>query len=238
MLVNGAYEFGWPGEHPSNSNTKNAHSKVVACSGPLTRIDYYHAKTTAGRPEMVLGWQQGEKFETIPSTAWVHPGTTKLLRIEQSQGLPAPVPVVKIDSYMGYTNQWLYEVTGSLLGGVPEGWSIQWLFSDGSTSTQKNFRHITTDTSLQNVTVKLQRKGVELSGVRRVCFGDLIPAATIESASELQEYVNAMTHENLDDLPMATLHGYLTFLDAVDERVALATLSDAWLKRNPDPSNT
>ena len=73
VVVNGKFEFGWPGEHPSDANVKNVHAKVVPVAGPWTKIEYYHAKTGNGRAAMVLGWEHNKKLETIPASAWAHP---------------------------------------------------------------------------------------------------------------------------------------------------------------------
>jgi tetratricopeptide (TPR) repeat protein len=234
VVVNGVYEFGWPGEHSPVSSSKSPHSKSVAVTGPLTRIDYYQAKTAQSQPAMVLGWEINGKPVTIPEDAWVHPGVATLVRLEEFHGFPAPVPVVRVRSYIGFENQWLYEINAKLLGKVPEGWTVQWRFSDGVINTNKECTHVVADTSLQNVVVKLQRGLEEMTGGRRIRFTDEIPAASIQYASDMRSYLDAMAHENLAELPMSLLRSYIAFLNSIDDRIHMAPLADAWLKRNPD----
>ena len=235
VLVNGNYEFGWPGEHPPISNADTVHTKTIACTGPLMRIDYYHAKTSEHRTCMELGWTQGGKFLPIPATSWVHPGTTKLVRLEQVQGWPVPAPVLHVKSYIGYANQWLYELTVGLAGGeLPEGWTAQWKFTDGTTSARRELTHIVGGGTAQSVAVKLQRGPVELAGVRSVNFVEHLPAASVKNPTDLHRYLEAMTHDNPAELAAPVLRGYLQFFQAVDEEPQMNRLAEAWLKKNPD----
>ncbi|MEI6083410.1 MAG: tetratricopeptide repeat protein [Verrucomicrobiota bacterium] len=234
VLVNGKYEFGWPGEHPSVANAKTVNSQAVSCAGPLTRIDYYQAKTAGNHPTMVLGWQKGDKLQTIPETAWVHPGTTKLVRIEQAQGWPVPAPLLKVRSYMGFADLWLYEVTGTLADELPAGWAVQWKFPDGSTKTQREFTRIVVGDDSLTVTVKLQKGVDELTGLRQVNFTEQIPAASVQNAGDMSRYLGAMAAENLSELAAATLRGYVAFLLAAEKDQAAGPLAEAWLKKNPD----
>jgi len=234
VLVNGKYEFGWPGEHPSRTNAKNVQSASVSCAGPLTRIDYYHAKSAGQQPAMVLGWQKGEKFETIPDAAWVHPGSTKLVRLEHAQGAPVPAPLLKVRSYIGFADLWLYEVTGRLRDELPVGWTVGWKFPDGSTSTQKEFTRIAVGGDSQTVSVKLVRGNEELTGVREVKFIEQIPAASVKNAGDMSRYINAMLAEKLEELPAATLRGYFIYADSTQQDQAAGRFAEAWLKRNPD----
>ncbi|MEI8063908.1 MAG: tetratricopeptide repeat protein [Verrucomicrobiota bacterium] len=183
---------------------------------------------------MELGWKQAGKFTAIPTSAWVHPGTTKLVRIEQSQGWPVPVPTLHVKSYIGYANLWLYELSVSLAGALPEGWTVQWKFSDGSTSTQKEFTHVVVGGNSQSVTVKLQRGRDVLTGGRSINFVENLPAASIKNTADLHRYLNAMTNANPAELSEPVLRGYLQFFQAVEQEPLMSRLAAAWLKKNPD----
>ncbi|MCG3147335.1 MAG: hypothetical protein PCFJNLEI_00774 [Verrucomicrobiae bacterium] len=237
VLVNGKYEFGWPGEHGSDANVKTARKHTVPVAGPVTRIDYYHAKTAGQRPAMVLGWQKGDKLETIPATAWVQPGTTKLVRLEHVQGAPVPAPELKVRSYMGYADLWLYEVTGTLADEVPAGWTVQWKLSDGTTKEQRDFTRIAVGGSAFPVTVTLRREKEELTGVRELRFVDPLPAASVKNQAELARYVTAMLAEKLAELPAELLRGYVAFLREAEQDQALGEVATAWVRKNPDPND-
>ena len=234
VVVNGTYEFGWPGEHPPHSTANTVHSKTVTCTGPLTRIDYYHAKTSAHRSCMELGWKQNDQFTAVPSSAWVHPGTTKLVRLEQAQGWPVPLPVVHVKSYIGYADQWLYELTVGLRGEWPDGWTAQWRFTDGTTSTRRELTHVVVGGNSQSVAVRFQRGHDELEGVRLINFGAHIPAASVKDPTDLHRYLAAMQPDNLAELSGPVLRGYLSFFQAVEQEPLMSRLADAWLKKNPD----
>lgn len=237
VLVNRKYELGWPGEHPSDVNKQTVRSQSITLTGPLTRVDYYHAKTAGSHPAMVLGWQKNGKYETIPETAWVHPGTAKLVRLEHAQGAPVPAPRLTVRSYMGFADLWLYEVTGTLADELPAGWTVQWKFPDGSTKTQREFTRIVVGGVAQSVTVKLQRDRDELTGSRQVNFVENIPAASVKDAGDMHRYLRAMAAENLSELPVATVRGYMAFLLAADQDLAAGRYAEAWLKRNPEPGD-
>ena len=234
VLVNGKNELEWPGEHNASANANNVHSQTITCTGPLTRIDYYHAKTSGQRTCMELGWKQAGKFTAIPASAWVHPGTTKLLRIEQVQGWPVPAPVLHVKSYIGYANLWLYELTIGLTGALPEGWTVQWKFSDGTTSTQKELTHVVVGGNAQSATVKLQRGRDVLTGGRSINFVENLPAASIKNSSDMHRYIDAMTNANPAELSEPVLRGYLQFFRAVEEEPLMGRLAEVWLKKNPD----
>jgi tetratricopeptide (TPR) repeat protein len=186
---------------------------------------------------MVLGWQKNGKYETIPESAWIHPGTTKLIRLEQAHGGPVPAPQLKVRSYMGIANLWLYEVTGALPDELPAGWTVQWKFPDGSTKSQHEFTRIAVGGVSQAVAVKLQRDREELTGGRQVNFTEQIPAASVRNAGDMQRYLRAMAAENLSELPAAMLRGYVAFLLAVEQDQAAGRYAEAWLQRNPDPGD-
>ncbi|HZJ13852.1 MAG TPA: hypothetical protein VFD27_02325, partial [Chthoniobacteraceae bacterium] len=82
VLVGDKYEFGWPGEHGPQVNAKTVSRKEVNTSPGATRIDYYHAAKGAHAPTMVLGRSVGGKDETIPASAWLHPGSMEIVRLE------------------------------------------------------------------------------------------------------------------------------------------------------------
>ena len=233
VVVNGNYEFGWPGEHAASVTANNFHSQTINCTGPLTRIDYYHAKTSGQRLCMELGWKQTGKLMPIPATAWVHPGTTKLLRIEQVAGWPVPAPVLHVRSYIGYANQWLYELTVGLLGELPAGWTVQWTFSDGTTSTQRELTHVVIGGNSQSVAVKLRRGRDELTGLRSINFVENLPAASVQNPADLHRYLEAMTPPNPAELAEPILRGYLQFFQAMEEEPLMNRLAEAWLKKNP-----
>ena len=234
VVVNGTYEFGWPGEHPAHATAASVHSKTITCTSPLTRIDYYHAKTTDHRPAMELGWKRDDKFMAVPSSAWVHPGTAKLVRIEQVQGWPVPLPIVRVKSYIGYADQWLYELTVSLRDPVPSGWTVQWKFTDGTTSSRRELTHVVVGGNSQSVELKLQRGHDELAGLRSVNFVEPLPAASVANPVDLQRYLTAILNENLAEVPGPVLHGYLQFFQAVEQEPRMGRLAEAWLKTNPD----
>lgn len=234
VLVNGKFEFGWPGEHNSQANAKNVRTQSVSCAGPLTRIDYYHAKTAGEHPAMVLGWKKGEKLETIPASAWVHAGATKMVRLEQMQGWPVPAPILKVKSYIGYADLWLYEVTGKLREELPAGWGVQWKFADGSTSTNKEFTRIAVGGDSVTVAVKLQNGNDVLTGTRQVKFLEQVPAASVRDAGDMRRYLAAMLGENLGELPVGMLRNYFVFAEATQQDAAAGQFAEAWLKRSPD----
>ena len=234
VLVNGSFEFGWPGDHPPHSTADTVHAKTITCTGPLTRIDYYHVKDTEHRTCMELGWKRDGKLKPIPESDWVHPGTTKLLRLEQAQGGPVPAPIVHVRSYIGYANQWLYELTVGLRGELPDGWTVQWKFTDGTTSARRELTHIVIGGNTQSVAVKLQSGRTELNGIRSVNFVEHLPAASVKDPTDLHRYLDAMTRENTAELPGPVLRGYLQFFQSVEQEPLMSRLAEAWLKKNPD----
>ena len=236
VLVNGNYEFGWPGEHSPVATAESLHSKTIPCTGPLTRIDYYHAKTSAWRPGMELGWKQNGKFVAL-GRAWVQPGTAKLVRLEQAQGWPVPAPVLHVKSYIGYADLWLYELTVGLTGELPDGWMVQWTFSDGTTSTQRELTHVVVGGNSQSVAVKFRRGRDELTGLRSINFVEPLHVVSVAVPADLNRYLAAMTSANPAELAEPVLLGYLQFFQAVGEEPLMSRFAETWLKKDPDWNN-
>jgi len=214
VVVNDVYAFGWPGKHSPDANEGTVANKAVPGTPGFTKIDYYAAKGGDAQPPpaMVLGWQRGGKFETIPSEAWLHPSAAQLSGIEGVHDIPAPVADVHFRSYMGFDGLWFYETSCSLPGRNLGGWSVQWYFSDGTVVSGSDCTRLLAGNAPQTVTVQLQRGGESISGIRRIVFNGNMPEASIKDAGELAHYLDLFDKENPAQMSAGTLAAEFRFL--------------------------
>jgi tetratricopeptide (TPR) repeat protein len=235
VLVNDAFEFGWPGLHSPRADGSTVHNKKFTFAQPLTKIDYYAAKAGDREPATVLGWLQFERLQAIPPKSWLHPGAAQMDPIEESQGRPVPLVAVDISSYVGYELQWYYDLHVSLPSAKLDGWTLQWQFEDGAVFMGADCRRIITNPKRQLVAVTLQRGNDIIRGVKALDFPDNIPAASIRSSSDVAHYLDLLAHENPAQLSRDTLAGDLVFLRDFGTDEQIAPFADAWLQKGPAP---
>jgi len=233
VLVNDRFEFGWPGVHSPRADAGTVHSKKVTGSPGFTKIDYYHAKFGGDEAATVLGWQRNGKLEAIPPSAWLHPGEAQLQKIEQSHGWPLPMVKVQPDSYLGYSGRWLTEARFTLANVIPDGWSAEWRFDDGSIVAGAECRRILAGAGARSVVVKLRRASDEVQGVKNFRFPDDLRAALIKNPNDIARYLDLLAHEKPEQLSKAALEDDLVFLRDFGTDGQIAQFAGPWLGKNP-----
>lgn len=191
VLINHSPAFSWPGVHPARATRDELKGKSISATGTWIRVDYFHVKSGEGPPTMVLGWKNGETYEPIPASAWAHPGTTKRTSLEQHEGLPVPFPDVTTPSYLGF-NGTFFHLLRLRAPTLPESWTAEWSFGDGAKVVGTNAAHIHVGEAPAVVTLTLRGENRTLKGTRTLRFPNSIPAASINDASQRNEYLEAL----------------------------------------------
>jgi TolA-binding protein len=169
VFVNGKLEFGWPGRHGGWATAETVNRKTVTVAGPVTRIDYYQGKMDGDPPGAVLGWVQNKTFAPIPASAWLCPGTAKVVRVEDAAGREVPVPSVTEKSALGFDGYWYHEVVYSVPG-KPD---------------------------VRRVVAGMRYFRVSENGmVRQVNFTEAVPQASINRQEDVQRYLQLIAKEN------------------------------------------
>jgi len=196
VLVNDRYTLGWPGKHsPSCLPADVRGAEISATSSPI-KIDYYQVKGAGPeQPGMVLGWKKEGRFETVPATAWGHPGESDLTHIETNGNQPIPLADIRPTSTLSYGDGDYCLADYGLRYPVPDGWTIDWQFGDGTRAAGSGGKHVFTSLEPQKVTVQLQRGKQVLSGSRIVGFPQTLPAASVNRADQRQGYLDAILSE-------------------------------------------
>jgi tetratricopeptide (TPR) repeat protein len=239
VVVNGQYAFGWPGKHGAGANTNNVPRKTVTCSGPFTRIDYYHAKGVdpEQQPIMVLGWVQNGLFQTIPYEAWVHTGKANITRLEGQEKRPVPVPSISYSSYIGYNNFWFYEANFSMLTMPPDDWKAEWHFENGMIRTGASFRRVLATYAPQKVVLQLKRGNEVLTGFLRFQPPDGLGASSINQPGDTERYAEALGQDDPSGLTRDELKSYAFFLGVFGTLPQAARIADAYVQKYRDPAD-
>jgi len=234
VLVNDKPALEWPGIHTPDANLKNMRSKSVACSPGFTKVDYYQAKIGAGGIA-VLGWQKHGKFEAVPPSAWVHPGTSRILKLDDARGWPLPLASVVCNSYLGYGGKWLFDIECS--ADIPPEWTAEWEFEDGGVFSGPKCQRLVAGSTPQFVTLRLRRGNDVTAGIQRLVFPANLRAASVNNPADLASYLGSLDKLTPSRLSQTTLEAALPLLvDFADDGRA-AKYASAWLRENPSPDN-
>lgn len=237
VLVNDRLALEWPGIHGPAANLKTVRSKAVACSQGYTKIDYYQAKVGGGESAAVLGWQKNGKFETVPASAWLHPGSARVVKIEDARGWPLPQIGVRVNSCIGYGGYWLFDVECSAPPDLPAGWSAEWLFEDGATFSGTTCERVLVGTRPQVVTLKLRRGNDATAGSQRLSFPDNPSGASAKNPDDLARYLGLIDKENPSQLAPPTLEALMPLLIDFADNARAAKVAAAWLSKNHPPAD-
>ena len=234
VLLDGRPFLEWPGNHAADATLKTLHAKKLPPTTAPARIDYYQAKDAEGDPAICLGWIKDGQGMTVPADAWLHPGTSELLRCDESKGRPAPAAEIRLKSYLGFGGSLLFEVHGYLLPTDLKGAPVEWRFDDGGVCVGPDCTRIMSGTpAVQRVTVRVGAGADALQSVRRIGFAGQNPPQTDENARGHRHYVELLTKQDPAKLSAAMLGAALPLLidSGTDEQIA--PWAAAWLKTNP-----
>ncbi len=237
VLVDDAYQFGWPGQHSPAANADTVPGKEVPCSSEWTKIDYYQAKGGGGGPPaMVLGWERDKRFETVPASEWLHPGTSAVAAIEQAHGEPVPFVSFLVHSYIAYGGYWYYDTQCWAPPEGLQGWSVRWTFDDGETFEGTSCRRVLTGPAPHTVTVTLTRGNEVLRGKRRIAFTGDMRRANVNDSSDVEWYVSLLKGETPSPFGGSSQPDFL-FLRDFGDATTLGRFAGTWLKENLSPAN-
>ncbi len=237
VLVDGKPELEWPGIHSGYANLQTVRKQSVPCNMGFTRIAYYQAKVGEGESGAVLGWEKNGRFETIPQEAWVHPGTSRIVKIEDERGWPVPLVSVKCNSFIGYASYWLYDVECSVEESIPPGWTAEWHFEDGAIFTGPKCRRVLIGPKPQFVTLILMHDNNITKGVRRVLFPEGLNEVSINNHGNLELYLSLIDTETPSQLSLASLHAMLPLLFDFADAGRSGRVALAWLLKGPSPDD-
>lgn len=234
VFVNGRPEFGWPGEHGAHANAKDVAQKEVDTQAGATRVEYFHAAKRTPQPAMVLGWMKDGKSETIPASAWIHPGATSVEKVEHMAGWPSPLGRVVLLSYIGWEDLWLYRVQASLASEPPAGWKVDWAWSDGATSDGMKSERVIAGPAPVYATARIKGEKGEVRGSFRVSFGGA-PPPQVETQNEgaLHEYLALLDREEPAKLAPGTLRAGFMLLAEFGNDQQIGKWAAAWIAKNP-----
>lgn len=237
VLVNDKPALEWPGIHPPAANLKSVKSRSVACSEGFTKIDYYQAKAAGGDSAAVLGWQKNGKFETIPADAWLHPGTCRVLKIEDARGWPLPQIAARFHSYIGYGGAWLFDVECSAPANLPADWSAEWRFEDGAVFSGPKCQRVLAGPKSQTVTLTLRRGSDVTEGSKRLVFPDNPREASAKNPADLAWYLGLIDKETPSQLSVPTLDALMPLLVDFADNDRIAKVATAWLAKKHPPAD-
>ena len=237
VAVNDKPVFGWPGKHTARANQKEVHTADVANPKGMLKVEYLHAKDAAGIPTMLLGWVKGGKFETIPATAWVHPGRTEITKTEHVAGWPIPQVDAVVSSYIGYEGQWLFETKCALKTKPAAGWKTRWEWSDGAVFDGETCQRVLVGPAPARVIVRITDGQKQGTGAKQIEFNGTFRAASIQQGNDLANYLALIDREEPARLAPVTIAGHLALVSEFGTDQLLGRYGAAWVTKNPGQSD-
>jgi tetratricopeptide (TPR) repeat protein len=234
--ADGKSAFAWPGAHNGQANAKSLQSGSIDLTRPVA-LEYRHAKFAQGPAAMVLGWDKGGKQMPVPPAAWQHAGRADIVRIAEQRGRPVPDPQVKVHSYLGYGDAWLYDLEVSLAGGVPDDWQAAWTFGDGAVMMGKSARRILAAEESTVVSVALKKGAEGVKGTRRHLFEEPPPAASIQKPADVAHYLQLLDASDPSPLTESALRAVFPFLKDFGDDAIVGKYAGALNARLPDAAD-
>lgn len=240
VKINDQLEFGWPGRHSPNTTPEKLSKKAVQCAAGLVKIDYYAAKgdlSPEATPEAatVLGWQTDTGFEAVPKDAWAHPGTTHVSPVQCANGQWLPVAKANVETFLAYSNQWLYETRFELRPPQSaDGWSATWEFEDSAVVSGTGGVHILTGKQSQMIQCNLTRDGTTLKELFRVDVPERLQRASINNQGDTRHYLDLINAEAVQKLSPAAVRSRLAFLCDCGTDQDIARYGAKWAESNPN----
>jgi hypothetical protein len=236
VLANDRPVFGWPGKHGPQTNEMTAPRGEVTAPDDIVKIDYFHAKDGPD-PSMLLGWIRDGRLEAIPPDAWIHPGVTEQTSLGHLEGWPVAQPLARVDSYLGYSGQWLYETHCTLKAPVPDGWTARWEWNDGAVFDGAECHRVCIGPAPARVTVRLTKGTNQTTALKVVKFGSQTRAASIQKASDRQRYLDLLNKEDPTKLNAASLAAQFALVAEFAPDALVARYGAAWIAKNSSPSH-
>ena len=245
ILVNDQLFTEWTGHTPANVNEKSLRSKKLPASSEPVKVDYYQAKNGEANPAiMSMAWKPaGGHIELVPGSAFLHPGSTTLEKLESEKGGPVPAPIIHLASYLGFGGAFLYEMRGTLAPADLAGATVEWRFNDGAVLTGTNVKRVLSGApGIQQMSVTARRGAEAMTVTRRLdFFGKPPPEASggEEEGPKAREaharYVGALMELDPSKLDAAMLTAALPLLYEDGTDAQTAAFANAWLALKPDP---
>lgn len=237
VLVDDRLVLEWPGIHSQYANEKTVKKTSIPATEGLRKIDYYQAKIGEGESSSMLGWVKNGHFEAVPPSAWVHPGRSKVLNIEQKVGLPVPEVSVHYNSCIGFGGYWLYDVVIEPARSIPKGWDLEWHFEDGNVFPGDRCERIMTGGRPQSVTLFCRKGDVLIQGVGQLKFPENTASASVKNPTERASYITLISKENPNGLSAPALESMLPLLIEYAANDLTGRFATAWLSKAPPSSN-
>ncbi|OGV79791.1 MAG: hypothetical protein A3K19_00515 [Lentisphaerae bacterium RIFOXYB12_FULL_65_16] len=155
---------------------------------------------------LVARWIDGKNKNVLRANDFVQPARTQLVGVDAQRPDAMPLFWTRQVSYMSHRGAQYTEVELGTYNKAPASWEL----SDGARFKGPTLRKIMA--GLDALGVAVEQGGVRGTGV--IMLPEMPPPMWhMDTEKDFQHYSALMLSQNLNDLPVGTLRGYLNFLD-------------------------
>jgi len=177
---------------------------------------------------VVARWINGKNKYVLKPEEFVQPGRTKLLAVEaRHDDMPMPAFNYKHLSYMSFKGAQYTETKCTAYNGK----ATEWVFNDGAELKGKSISKIMVGLSTQKVLAR--QRGQEAMG--SITFPEMPPKQLkMGDAASFKRYSELILAQNLGDMKVSTLRGYITFLEYRELNEDMLPIYEAILNQTDD----
>ncbi len=171
-----------------------------------------------------------QPYTPLPKNWFEHPGTTQAGAIERINNEPVPLPIVSLETYIGWNDLWLFEASAKLASPLPPGWTASWDFGAGGKVSGPEVRQALAGIESQPVRVTLTNGTAKLTGFTIPNTFAEVREASINDPVDTARYCELIGASSPESLTPAALGPFCTFLAEFGPADLLKKFTPAWMK--------
>lgn len=176
-----------------------------------------------------------QPYIPLPENWYEHPGTTEAGAIERINNEPVPLPVVNLETYIGWNDLWIFEASAKLASPLPPGWTASWEFGSGGRASGTELRQALAGIEPQPVRVTLTDGTVKLTGFTIPNTFAEVREASINEPADTARYCELIGATAPESLTPTALGPFCVFLAEFGPADLLKKIVPVWM--NADRSS-
>jgi len=170
-----------------------------------------------------------QPYTPFPKNWYEHPGTTEAGVIERINNEPVPLPIVALETYIGWNDLWIFEASAKLASPLPPGWTASWEFGAGGKASGTEIRQALAGIEPQPVRVTLTNGTSKVTGFTIPNTFAEVREASINEPADTARYCELIGAAAPESLTPAALGPFCVFLAEFGPADLLKKFAPVWM---------